>query len=115
MFSKKNIGFLYIIKEANGTSGWYKVGKTVDLERRLREYNSSFPNDRMSFIFVSERIYNLNEAEKELIDYLSSIKRLHKSRNEWFRADRSGTPIYVMAIRKIKKIENKYFHGDIDD
>ena len=112
MFSKNNIGFLYIIKEANGQSGWYKVGKTTDPERRLKQYNSSYPTDKMYYTFVSEKIYNLAKAEQELLVFLREIRSLKMSKKEWFKSRNSGRAVSKIAIRKIDKIVDKFFYND---
>ena len=105
-FDIEDIGYLYVIKSIH-PKGFIKVGKTSNLERRLKSYNSSFPEDVIIYHYISEVVYNLSEAEQELIDFSITRKGSIRYKMEWFK----GKPTFQLLnsiINKIDKLSIKY-------
>ena len=111
-----DIGYLYIIRDEKKSSPWIKVGKTINPIGRLAQYNSSFPEDRMTYSYLSEPIYNLKEAEEKLLELLESDKNLVKSRKEWFKhSSPSGSRLVDKMIRHIESLVNTYYYIKDED
>lgn len=101
----EDVGYLYIMKDVKYNTGWYKVGKTKDPIVRLQKYNSSFPEDRLVYAFLSEKMYNISELERTLIETIKIRFRVHNKRYEWFK----HTSCYSgFASEIIKIIEGFY-------
>ena len=109
-YDHKDIGYLYVIKDVKPKSRWIKVGKTANPSVRLFAYNSSFPENRMYYSYVSEKIDNLTNAEKEVIELLQ-CRKYNNSKNEWFEASATGGRERMVraVIKAIQDIEDKYF------
>lgn len=105
-FNIEDVGYLYVIKSIH-PKGFIKVGKTNDLDRRLKNYNSSFPEDVMEYEHTSEIIYNLNIAEQELIDFAITKNGSIRYRKEWFKY-KPTFKLLKSIIHKIDKLSNKY-------
>ena len=114
-YDHRDIGYLYVLKDIKYKSNWIKVGKTINPTRRLTEYNSSFPEDRMFYSYVSEKIDNLSNAENEILELLKYRGyKFSNSRKEWLRGSRQqGSNHAIRSIVKaINEIEDKYFTLD---
>ena len=115
-----DVGYIYIIKSShsNGVMGWlrawYKIGKTVNLKNRLATYNYSFPEDKYSYAFVSEKIYNLSEVERYLIRHIMEENKFIFSihRKEWFHKKRNCNHFMTMSFLSniINEMVDLYFH-----
>ena len=108
----EDVGYLYIIKDGKSNTGWYKVGKTKDPVIRLKGYNSSFPEDRLVYAFLSEKMYNISELERILIATIKRKYKVHRARYEWFK---SASVYQQLSSRIIEIIEGFYdTYYDID-
>lgn len=76
-------GYLYIIKN-KAWPDWVKIGITENLDRRLRNYQTSSPLRDYELMYS---IYhpNYRRAEKNIRDTLKPFATDIK--NEWFRVD----------------------------
>lgn len=94
--SKNNPGYVYLIKN---NSGSYKIGITINLERRIKTFQTANDNKLVliDFTVVKDRIL----VEKTLHSKLK-YKRLS---GEWFQL----TDIEVETIRTIFKELYTYF------
>ena len=77
----KKQGYIYVLE----MDGWIKIGKTIEPKKRLVLYNSSFPVDKIYYYNISERLYNCNEAEEVLLEYMANRNNIQRSRREWFK------------------------------
>ena len=110
-----DIGHLYVIRSIGTCQslGWFKIGKTVDPKRRLAEYNSSFPEDVLSYEYLSDKIYSLSISERLLIAQLEAMGTVMKRRNEWFKYkgnNKSSGNLSKSIIKKIEKIVDSHFY-----
>jgi len=75
---KCDIGYVYILKS---DSGLYKIGKTHNLQARIKTIKTSSPSE-----IEVERVFksiNCGEAEKELHDRFSAFRKT----GEWFQLE----------------------------
>jgi hypothetical protein len=76
-------GYIYIITNP-AFPEWVKVGKTVDLDRRLGNYQTNDPFQKYSYAY--HRVADdRNSAEKILLNELKALGLEQKS--EWFKVD----------------------------
>lgn len=76
--SKTKEGYVYLIESENG---YYKIGKSIDIERRLNQHEMDYPLKlRIIHSFESS---NARRDEKKILDAFSQ-KNL---RGEWFQLD----------------------------
>ena len=105
------VGYLYILKDVENKSGWFKLGRTGDPVKRLVNYNNSFPEDRLVYTFISEKLYNIDVLEKELLLYTKSLAVV-QARREWFKPKyplkTGGRGILYVIIRKIEEMTDSY-------
>ena len=95
-------GYLYILNEPMPGSNWVKVGKTINPGRRLKEYNSSFHTDAIEFAFVSDKLYDIDTAERKLLKWLKERDKVDQSpdRFEWFKLKSRAS--WTTSKRRIK-------------
>ena len=107
-----DVGYLYIIKNIGSKNPWHKVGRTRDPIRRLINYNASFPEDVMVYSYVSEKLYNIKHAERELLDMLCANPKIRKKKLEWFRYVSCAQHLVPWITRRIEKLTDTYYLGD---
>ena len=90
-----------IIKDISYNTSWIKIGKTTRPLQRLKEYNSSFPEDRITYTFLSEPMYNLSACEAMLLTHLRKQKTI-QAKQEWFKHSGScGSPEILIRISSL--------------
>lgn len=92
----KQFGYVYFVR--NGKSGLVKIGKAIDLNNRLKSFQTSFG----AGVFLSAYIYcqNFSELEKNI----HSLFLKQRKNGEWFDLDDSE----FYNIESITKV-GKYF------
>ena len=107
-------GYLYVLEN----EGWLKVGRAVDLENKLSNYNYVSPTNKHSFTYTSELLYDVEEAEKILLNYLKDMKTLQQRKVEWFKKvgrtqESSRLKSLVRIITgKIEEITDTYYENE---
>jgi hypothetical protein len=75
-------GFVYLV-ENPAWPGWVKVGMTIDYEKRLLSYNSTYdPHNKYSYIDI-KWVKNRKEVETELLNLFES--KADNRSGEWFK------------------------------
>lgn len=87
-------GDVYIIRNM-AWAGWYKVGKALDAEDRLKSYQTSSPHRDFVLCHV-EHFENRHTAEKAIHKLLKKHKHCHAYKGEWFNT-------YVPTIQEIMR------------
>lgn len=104
-----NKGYLYIIEN----EGWIKIGKTISPKDRLRQYNSSFPEDKLSYYYLSELLYDCDVAEDILLESLECRSNTLRKRKEWFKSSNMNNGagkkgLLSFIVNKIEEITDSY-------
>lgn len=94
-------GHVYIISNPAWES-WYKVGKAVDAEDRLRGYQTSSPMRDYELLY-SKKFGNRHKAEKEVHNRLISLDV--DSQGEWFYTN------YSVITKAIEDVHAKHSAG----
>ena len=115
----QDIGHLYLIIDPHVGSRWIKVGKTNNPDKRLYTYNAHLPEDRFSFEYLTEEIYNLSKCEEMLIEFIKNTKKYKSptTRREWFMPvyhNKKTQHKHQSIISHMRKLENQFFYGGID-
>ena len=82
--AKKEIGYVYILTNPSFREDWVKIGKTTNMEERLRTlYNTSLP---LPFeVFATMKTSKYNEAEKLVHHYIERFTNLRiEKKREFF-------------------------------
>lgn len=79
-----------------------KVGKTVNLQKRLVQYNTSNPYSDFIFLSVSEFCLNSSEIETAIINVLGKNNSLVG--REWFENTPENIDTVVAIIEAVKPI-----------
>ena len=87
-------GDVYIVRNT-AWPNWYKVGKAVDANDRLKSYQTSSPH-RDFVLCHSEYFENRHVAEKAIQKLLKKHKHCHGSKGEWFNT-------YVPTIQEVMR------------
>jgi len=77
-------GFVYIIQNPSWP-GWFKIGQTLNVDDRLRVYQTSSPLNDFS-VLLSWWTSNRRLVEKELIDKFETLG--YEVRSEWIKIDK---------------------------
>ena len=95
-YNKSTEGNVYVITN-DAFPGWVKIGKAVDVQDRLKSYQTYSPYRDYKVIYSIEAD-NMNDKEKKIQDYIE----LHSNerRNEWFRID---TDVVINLISSIHR------------
>ena len=81
---KKEPGYVYILTNPSFREDWVKIGKTINMEERLRTlYNTSLP---LPFeVFATMKTSKYNEAEKLVHHYIERFTNLRiEKKREFF-------------------------------
>jgi len=108
----EDVGHLYVIADGKYGSPWIKVGRSTRPAKRLVEYNSSFPEDRLEFAHLSCELYNLSECEAMLIAGLKDLRSVTfaEGRREWVKHRYSKSAMVATVKGIIDTLEKTYAH-----
>jgi hypothetical protein len=105
-FNTVDKGFIYIVTSPS-FNGWIKVGQTIDVERRCRNYNHT--NPRGDWILECfKKVENKHRAETILLNKIKKLSIKHSGR-EWFKLTNKNKEkaITIFKEYKDKKITMK--------
>lgn len=78
------VGFLYLLRDPALPANVYKIGRTMDLKRRLSQYPGG-----CHYIRTFGLIVDCHEHERQLIEmFKACFERYTKKGLEYFRGDR---------------------------
>ena len=89
------IGYIYVIKAGKA----YKIGKEKIKNGRIYTHNTSNPNKVKTIVHI--RVFNYDEAEKELLEMFKE----QNIKGEWFN-------LYKKDISSIRKYLNRIKYND---
>jgi len=76
-------GYIYVITNP-AWIGFYKIGQTINLTKRLSNYQTSSPLRDYKYLTTKE-VNNMDKAERELLE---DLKRLYEVKGEWVVASK---------------------------
>ena len=84
--ANKEPGYVYILTNPSFREDWVKIGKTVNMEERLRTlYNTSLP---LPFeVFATMKTSKYNEAEKLVHHYIERFTNLRIEKKDVMGTD----------------------------
>jgi hypothetical protein len=79
-------GFIYLISNHDAYPGWYKLGRTSDIEKRLRQYRARMPAPYANCWEIEGlwRVSNPVAAEAYVLRRVRQW-RFTLDKNEWFK------------------------------
>ena len=86
-----NPGYLYVITNP-AWKGYYKIGQTVNLTKRLSTYQTSSPLRDFEYL-TTVSVNDMNKAEKHIID---ELRRFYEVKGEWIVASKAEHIIHLM-------------------
>ncbi len=86
-----NGGYLYIITNP-AWKGYYKIGQTINLSKRLSTYQTSSPLRDYSFL-TTKKVRDMNKSEKQLLE---ELKRFYEVKGEWVVASKPEHILHLM-------------------
>ena len=86
-----NGGYLYIITNPAWV-GYYKIGQTISLSKRLSTYQTSSPLRDFKFL-TTVRVDDMNLLERKLLEELKKYYEVH---GEWVAASRPEHILHLM-------------------
>ena len=86
-----NGGYIYVITN-KAWDGYYKIGQTVNLSKRLSTYQTSSPLRDYSFL-TTKKVKDMNKAEKFLLE---ELKRYYDVKGEWVSASKPEHILHLM-------------------
>ena len=98
MYDEVAEGDVYVVRNS-AWPNWYKVGKAVNANNRLRDYQTSSPF-RDFVLCHTESFADRNEAEKNIHIMLEKHKDCHERKGEWFKT-------YVPVIEEVMNAYKK--------
>ena len=102
MYDEVIEGDLYVVRNA-AWPDWYKVGKAVNAENRLRDYQTSSPHRDFVLCHV-ESFSDKDQAEKAIHNMLEKHKSCHDRKNEWFK---TYVPVIQEVMREYKETQGQ--------
>ena len=82
---KDTRGWIYVLKDAV-YPGLIKIGRTQDLDKRLKAYNDSRPYPSVKVLCVSKQFKDVVAIERVLLDALYLAFNTTPRKLEWFDA-----------------------------
>jgi len=96
-------GFLYIVK-SKAFPEVVKIGRTIDFNKRLKQYNTDQPYNTFQPIVISHLFPNVIEAETKILDYLYiNLIQPTTLKHEWFSIEHQE-----LLISLIQQAEDHY-------
>jgi T5orf172 domain len=94
--------YLYAIRYADSSGQLYKVGKTINLDQRLRTYRTLLPGGKW---FYTVHVNDMHMSEK-ILHAMLKMKGRHVER-EIFRSDGSSVKNLMELVQQIDRIVSK--------
>ena len=79
-------GYLYIVFDS-AYPAYIKIGHTINKRNRLLSYNSSRPLDTCNYVYVSKKLNNILNREKDILRRVHTYANSTSGRREWFSID----------------------------
>lgn len=76
-------GFLYLIVSPTFPN-IVKIGKSIELQKRLSQYNAYNPNNDFAFTYLSKIFDDYTEAESNVLETLARMNIKPCYNKEWF-------------------------------
>lgn len=76
-------GFIYLIKD-NAFPDYIKIGRTINMKKRLAIYNSDRPYNTAVLIAISREFLNAAYAEMKILEHLYAHTSPTTLSREWF-------------------------------
>jgi hypothetical protein len=76
-------GFLYLIVSPTFPN-IVKIGKSIELQKRLSQYNAYNPNNDFAFTYISDVFDDYTEAESQVLESLARMNIKPCYNKEWF-------------------------------
>jgi hypothetical protein len=86
-----NEGYIYVITNP-AWKGYYKIGQTVSLSKRMGTYQTSSPLRDFSYL-STVLVKDMNKAEKELLE---ELKRYYEVKGEWVVASKPEHILHLL-------------------
>ncbi len=96
-----NRGFIYIVVDS-AFPRHFKLGRTIDMKKRLMQYNSDKPYPTARVAVISDMFEDVVSVEKDILKYLYHSSPPTTFSREWFYLD-----LYDDATNIIKLAEDR--------
>lgn len=94
-------GYLYLLQDS-AFPDWIKIGRTIDPQKRLSQYNSDRPLDTCRFTYISKPFVDVVRVEKVILTQLSLVVHSSSKSKEWFNIKNKD-----LLIQWIEKAETE--------
>jgi hypothetical protein len=84
-------GYIYVITNP-AWEGYYKIGLTVNLSKRLSTYQTASPLRNYSFL-TTKKVSDMHLAEKRVLD---ELKKYYDVKGEWVVASKAEHIIHLV-------------------
>jgi len=82
-------GYIYILADT-AFPGYIKVGRTINMKKRLAMYNADKPFKTSKLIAISRMFEDAIHAEKKILEYLYNNTSPTTLSREWFEAENTN-------------------------
>lgn len=86
-----NEGYIYVIIN-KAWKGYYKIGQTINLAKRLGSYQTSSPKRDYQYL-TTIKVNDMNKAERYVLD---ELKRFYDVQGEWVVASKPEHIIHLV-------------------
>jgi hypothetical protein len=102
------IMFVYLIRD--GETSLYKIGRTRNLENRLKQLNGNQSPNEKHIVFYIE-VINAKPTE----EILHNKYKKYNHRHEWFRLDDKQVESVIQDMNFLKNNEQILYSGDYEE
>lgn len=89
-------GYMYLIEDSV-FPGYIKIGRTVNLKKRLAVYNSDRPYNTVKVVAVTRMFEDVNHVEKKILEYLYENTAPSTLSREWFKESDRATCLQLFS------------------
>jgi len=86
-----NEGYIYVIIN-KAWKGYYKIGQTINLAKRLGSYQTASPKRDYKYL-TTIKVHNMNVSEKAVLD---ELRKFYEVKGEWVLASRPEHIIHLV-------------------
>ena len=93
-------GYIYLLEDT-AYPGYIKIGRTINMKKRLAMYNADKPFKSSKLVAISRMFEDAIHAEKKILEYLYNNTAPTTLSREWFQAE--NTNICLRLITDAEK------------
>lgn len=93
-------GFIYIVLDA-AFPDYFKIGRTINMKRRLAAYNDDKPFPTTALYAITEMFKDCDEVERAILERMYKKARPTTLSREWFEMDHLEFALTLMREAEV--------------